>query len=358
MTKSPENLNNGQFEPVKSNGSLRHEYGQPPFSVWSAREGTWQLRKKHWIALGIRSELGRFDASDKKATSAMERPDESLLAMQKRLGKTYNINSDYLAGMEPAKGNRRTDLNPGGGGGGPNSAWLHKTVDNKTVKGGEDDPLSTGTSIFDPVVCELAYRWWCPEGGIIVDPFAGGSVRGIVASVLDYKYWGCELRGKQVESNREQLVPGLTCGKYRPLWNVGDCRELLPKSPMANLLFSCPPYGDLEVYSSDPRDLSTLTASQFEIAHREVIALACTRLKPDSFACWVVGNYRDRKTGRMIDLVGQSVRAFEDAGLLFWNDIVLIHPAGSAPVRARGTFERGDRKMVKLHQNVLVFKKP
>ncbi len=38
-----------------------------------------------------------------------------------------------------------------------------------------------GTSIFDPVLCELAYRWWCPPGGTVLDPFAGGLVRGLVA---------------------------------------------------------------------------------------------------------------------------------------------------------------------------------
>ena len=35
-----------------------------------------------------------------------------------------------------------------------------------------------GTSIFDPVVCELAYTWFAPVGGVVLDPFAGGSVRG------------------------------------------------------------------------------------------------------------------------------------------------------------------------------------
>jgi hypothetical protein len=31
------------------------------------------------------------------------------------------------------------------------------------------------------VLCEIAYRWFSPPGGLILDPFAGGSVRGIVA---------------------------------------------------------------------------------------------------------------------------------------------------------------------------------
>lgn len=43
-------------------GSLAAKFGVPPFSVLNAREGWWQERKAAWLALGIRSELGRGDA--------------------------------------------------------------------------------------------------------------------------------------------------------------------------------------------------------------------------------------------------------------------------------------------------------
>lgn len=43
----------------ESNGSLSERFGIPPFSVLNAREGWWQDRKRAWIALGIRSEIGR-----------------------------------------------------------------------------------------------------------------------------------------------------------------------------------------------------------------------------------------------------------------------------------------------------------
>ena len=46
----------------------------------------------------------------------------------------------------------------------------------------------TNVSIFDPVLCELMYDWFVPKGGKILDPFAGGSVRGIVAEEMGYKY--------------------------------------------------------------------------------------------------------------------------------------------------------------------------
>ena len=42
----------------------------------------------------------------------------------------------------------------------------------------------TGTSIFDPVLCEVLYNWYSPAGGVVLDPFAGGSVLGITAEML------------------------------------------------------------------------------------------------------------------------------------------------------------------------------
>jgi hypothetical protein len=42
-----------------NNASLAERFGIAPFSVLNAREGWWQERKRAWLALGIRSELGR-----------------------------------------------------------------------------------------------------------------------------------------------------------------------------------------------------------------------------------------------------------------------------------------------------------
>lgn len=50
-----------QFEQnsEKIAGNLSDKFLIPPFSVLNAREGWWQDRKRAWIALGIKSEVGR-----------------------------------------------------------------------------------------------------------------------------------------------------------------------------------------------------------------------------------------------------------------------------------------------------------
>ena len=48
-----------EIEQLTQKGNLADRFGIPPFSVLNAREGWWQDRKAAWIALGIKSELGR-----------------------------------------------------------------------------------------------------------------------------------------------------------------------------------------------------------------------------------------------------------------------------------------------------------
>jgi hypothetical protein len=223
--------------------------------------------------------------------------------------------------------------------------------------GATSEVAATGTSIFDPVLCELAYRWFCPPGGMVLDPFAGGSVRGIVASHLDRGYLGVDLRQEQVESNASQAEKICRKRKHQPEWVIGDALDLetvLPKDfPGADFVFSCPPYGDLEVYSDDPRDLSRMAHRDFIGAYRRIIGLACNRLKPNRFACFVVGDFRDEK-GRYRNFPGDTIRAFMDCGMSLYNEAILITAAGSLPIRAGKQFE-STRKLGKTHQNVLVF---
>lgn len=51
-------------------GSLSEQFMVPPFSVLNAREGWWQDRKRQWLALGIKSELGRGGGSGTPPPSA------------------------------------------------------------------------------------------------------------------------------------------------------------------------------------------------------------------------------------------------------------------------------------------------
>jgi len=211
--------------------------------------------------------------------------------------------------------------------------------------------MAVGTSIFDPVLCECAYTWFCPPGGKVLDPFAGGSVRGIVADYLGREYVGIELRPEQVESNVQQAEDiGVA-----PRWIVGDAANISELvEPGFDFLFSCPPYYDLEVYSDLPGELSAMpTYSEFLASYRKIIADSLGMLKDDRFACFVVGDVRD-KHGAYRNFVSDTIAAFFDAGAALYNEAILVTALGSLPIRAGRQFEAG-RKLGKTHQNVLVF---
>ena len=222
--------------------------------------------------------------------------------------------------------------------------------------------MAPGTSIFDPVLCELSYRWYTAPGGSVLDPFAGGSVRGIVAAYTGRDYLGVDLRPEQCEANRdqwEQISAETPCPSDAiPAWIEGDSRDLdalLPGS-QHDLVFSCPPYYDLEVYSDDPADLSRAqTYPEFLDAYRTILRLSAERLRDDRFMVLVVSEIRDAQ-GRYRAFVADTIRACQDAGLALYNDAVLVNMAGSLPLRVRRQFLAG-RKLGRTHQNVLTFVK-
>lgn len=214
---------------------------------------------------------------------------------------------------------------------------------------------ATGTSIFDPVLTELAYRWFCPPGGQILDPFAGGSVRGIVARMLGRRYTGIDLSANQLRANRIQAEA--ICPVDPPIWIHGNSVEIetLAAGVQADFIMACPPYFDLEVYSSDEGDLSNMTYDQFLVAYRAIIAACVRMLKPDRFACFVVGDMRD-KAGMLRGFPWHTVQAFQDAGAHLYNSSVLVTAVGSLPVRAGRQFAAG-RKLGRTHQDVFIFLK-
>jgi hypothetical protein len=70
------------------------------------------------------------------------------------------------------------------------------------------------------------------------------------------------------------------------------------------------------------------------------------------FCC---GDVRDKK-GNYYNFVGDTIKAFLDAGLNYYNEAVLVTCVGTLPIRSAKTFT-ASRKLGKTHQNVLVFVK-
>ena len=226
--------------------------------------------------------------------------------------------------------------------------------DNLVFSANLQAPGLEGTSIFDPVLCELGYRWFTPKTeSNIFDPFAGGSVRGIVAKVLGHNYTGIDLRAEQVSAN---YANAREIGLSDINWICDDSLNIDHhiEDESQDLLFTCPPYADLEVYSDDERDISNMSYEEFAEVYSEILKRSARKLKDNRFAVVTISDVRDKK-GFYQDLTGLTKRAFSKEGLYFYNDMILLNTAGSAALRARQSMN--NRKVVRIHQNVLVFYK-
>ena len=79
-------------------------------------------------------------------------------------------------------------------------------------------------------------------------------------------------------------------------------------------------------------------------------------MKPGSNVCIIIGDVRDKATGKMIDVPGHTIRNFENAGFRFHERVVVINPDGTASQRVGNAWK--GKKLVSLHEFVLVFQTP
>jgi len=121
---------------------LREKFLEPPFTIFDTKTGSWQNRKRKWKTLGIKGELGR----ENKGNSSFN-----------------DLKIRYVDNDRPR--------NKG------------KNFADRVLQ------VAESNSTFDPALTELMYHWFCKKEGKILDPFAGGSIRGINQLFKLQIYW-------------------------------------------------------------------------------------------------------------------------------------------------------------------------
>jgi len=280
-------------------GILFNKYIVPPYSILDTRQGYWQERKKEWKAL-------LYKYVDEGAT---------------REGVQQHGDSYPTSGRNVRTSQYVPSANTG------------------------------GASIFDPVLAEIINLWFGFDGCKTFDPFAGGTF-GFVSSYLGNKFTGIELRQEQTDVNN-LCISDYNQSKYICDDGMNIDKHLEPNSQ--DLLFSCPPYFNLEVYSDKENDASNVDTYEDFL---EIMETAFTKsiniLKDNRFAVVVVGNIRDKK-GHYIRLCDDIKDIFEKNGMPMYNEMIVIEALGSQSLRADRTMN--NRKVAKAHQNALVFYK-
>ena len=241
------------------------------------------------------------------------------------------------------------------------SAWrearkrwtLNSLLGREDIKSNSGQWNNVDASVFDPVLAELFYKWYLPSNGSILDPFAGGSVRGLVAESLGYDYTGIDISETQIAANRLQ-----TSANYI----LGDAEAVLPElQGQYDYIFTCPPYHDLEVYTDLPNDLSNMDYSSFSQKYTSILRHSYDNLKPNRFMSIVVSEIRDYTPGIYNEgiyknLVGLTIEAAQEAGFKYYNDYVVIN-AFERGAKMINRYYKTNRKVPRVHQNVLTFVK-
>jgi DNA modification methylase len=294
---------------------LRDSFVIPPFSILDTRQGYWQDRKRLWNALiddkGETREDALFESINIRDPAYYTEKNKVEAKLGRKIGsKEYN--EKYY-------------------------------VENANKR------MNNGVSVLDPVLSEIINLWFGLPDGKTFDPFAGDSVFGYVSATLGQRFTGIELRPEQVEINRKR-VKGM-----RAKYICADGQQVAThiKADSQDLLFSCPPYFDLEVYSDLPNDASNQKDyDDFIKIIQTAFTAAVGCLKKNRFAVITCGDVRG-EDGNYYRFPDHIKDIFARNGMQLYGELIMIEAVGSARIKAGGQMK--NRKPVKVHQNVLIF---
>ena len=205
-------------------------------------------------------------------------------------------------------------------------------------------------SVFNPQLAQMILAAYAPMNGKIYDPFGGGGTRGYIATKMGYDYTGVEIREEEYNRVLAQMKE----------WNLNfkfilaDSVKYRPNESF-DFIYTCPPYYDLEVYSDMEEDLSNAPSyMQYLNMLQKVLNNCYDVLKKDSFAVFLVGNFRNKK-GELEHLNGDLITKAKEVGFKLWDELIWMGASNVALTRC-GKFEK-NRKSVRMHEYIIILKK-
>jgi len=283
------------------------------------------------------------------ATDSSLFPEEALPDRFKTAQERYGVWPTTVWPVDHADKKHRTLRDAVGDEGAVREVPLYRgDIDEKSIYRGK-----LLASIFSPALCSYILNCYAPEEGLVIDPFAGGGTRAIMAAARGLRYAGTELREEEVEAVAERCEAkgyGDRVAIYR-----GDARYMEKHigEGVGDFCYTCPPYFDLETYKGGPEDLSECANyEEFCGAIGEVAQATRAALKTGAKSCWVVGLHRDA-AGSLLPLHHDTTRAHQAAGFRLLEEVV-VHHTGTPAIQRVGQFEKGSKRLVRVHEYLLV----
>lgn len=247
----------------------------------------------------------------------------------------------------------------------------------RTVRWYKDGEAALAWSCFPASLVEAQIKIFTKRGDLVLDPFVGVGTTNEVAERLGRRSIGIDLNPEFVRLAQKDLqdqdLHRVVCSDVRDLKHYVD-----PNS--VDLIVTSPPYGALlktvkgnfafkwrehsaikavanpQPYSAHDADLGNLPYSEFMDVLVEVMSDTYDVLKDNSYAVWVVKDYRDLKSGvPLVNFHSDVIRAAEMAHFILW-DIRIYDQTKYRPLVVLGYPSRNYYLNIG-HSYILVFKK-
>lgn len=206
---------------------------------------------------------------------------------------------------------------------------------------GQGTPYKDKFSVFPGVLAEFVYlRGLNGPPARILDPSTGGPVRGAVAAIMGYELHGIDKSAAQIAENIARCADL----PLKPHYYVGDGTRAgdYVEGPF-DLLFTCPPYWNKEIYSGCEGDLSACkTYDEYLDRMEEMARNARPLMKSGAPVYLVLGHIRDPLTEpprEYLDIAGDVARRFQAAGFIYQHRLAIKFPDGGAAANAGGMWK-------------------
>lgn len=205
-------------------------------------------------------------------------------------------------------------------------------------------------SSFNPSVAEAIIKYWSKKGDLIVDPFSGRSTRAFVALTLNRQYVGYEISNYALN----QMMDNFLIKSKGTVYNADGCKLENTNDEEADLVFTCPPYFNLEKYESVPGQLSDIKHYNEFLERIDECLSNCYRvLKNNKYCIWVVGDFRLNKS--VCTFHSDTINLGIKNGFSLHDIVIEQVRSPFAWCRVRENYRLGFT--AKSHQYILIFKK-
>jgi len=209
-----------------------------------------------------------------------------------------------------------------------------------------------GFSEFHAGLAENIIRYWSLNGSNIVDPFSGRATRAVISSKLSRNYYGYEISPTTMSRVKKHLenhnITDVT------LYLDDGIKMNQTKDEFADLVFTCPPYGNIEKYESVPNQLSDIKKYEdFLVKIKECFVNIKRVLKDGAFFVCVVGDWRSSDGYHCFG--SDTIQLIKEVGLKHHDTIIMQNDSPFAALQAGKC--AASRITSKIHEYVIVARK-